>query len=320
MVKVFITGACGFIGSHLVEYLTTLHNIEIYGTKHNPQVTLSEYEDKIKLFECDVKDKNKLSELLKEINPDIIFHLAAQSYPTVSWEEPVRTIEDNVIGTINLFEIIKELNLNPIIFVACSSAEYGYISPDNVPVKEEQALLPLHPYGLSKVAQENLAYQYYKNFGLKTVSGRIFNTTGPRKIRDVISEFSQQIAKIEAGKQEPVMKIGNLDTRRDITDVRDMVRAIWMLTQKAKYGDVYNLSSNHAISIEYILDNLLTLTKKEIKIEVSPSKLRTTDEPIIQGANEKFVEATGWKPEIPFEQTLKDSLDYWRRKHGVSIE
>ncbi len=317
MIKVFITGADGFIASHLIEYLATMPDIEIYGTRYMPQVNIKEYEDKVHLFNCDVRDKDVLKDLIFKISPDVIFHLAAQSYPTVSWANPVGTINDNVLGTINVFEAIKELSINPVVFVACSSAVYGLVNQSKLPVREDYPLLPVNPYGVSKLTQDALAYQYYKNFGIKTIRARIFNTTGPRKIRDAIAEFAQQIARIEAGQQEPVIKVGNLDTRRDITDGRDMVKAFWLSTQKGQYGEAYNFCSNQTVSIKEVLNSLIKMSKVNIKIEVDPAKIRPSDEPVIQGSNEKLVKIIGWKPEIPFEKTLQDTLDYWRKKYGV---
>ncbi len=314
--NVLITGAGGFIGSHLIEYIAeNFPNSRIYGTYYIPTVDISEYSDKAEeMIECDVRKKEDVILAVKKAMPDRVFHLAAQSYPTVSWKEPQRTIDTNVNGTINIFEAIKELKLNPVVFVACSSAEYGIVTPDEVPVKENHSLKPLHPYGVSKVGQENLTYQYFKNFGIKTVAARIFNTTGPRKVGDVMADFSQQIAKIEAGKQESVIRVGNLEAERDITDVRDQVKSFWLATEKAKFGEVYNFCSSQAVKIQDILDKLVFLSKKEIKVEIDTERLRPSDEPIIMGDNSKLVKETGWKPEIGIDKTIRDSLDYWRKK------
>ncbi len=315
--NVLITGAGGFIGSHLIEFVAENYpDVKIYGTYYNPTVDISEYSDKTEeMIECDVRKKEDVFLAIKKAMPDKIFHLAAQSYPTVSWKKPRLTIDINVNGTINIFEAVKKLKLNPIVFVACSSAEYGLVTPEEVPVKETHILKPLHPYGISKVAQENLTYQYFKNFGIRTIAARIFNTTGPRKVGDALADFSSQVAKIEAGEQEAVIKVGNLEAERDITDVRDQIRSFWLATEKAKYGEVYNFCSSKAIKIQYILDKLISISKNEIKVEMDKEKLRPSDEPIILGDNSKLIKETGWKPEIGIDQTIKDSLDYWRGKN-----
>jgi GDP-4-dehydro-6-deoxy-D-mannose reductase len=314
--KVLVTGAEGFIGSHLVEFLIK-KKIEVYGTiwdrEHNRE-NIKHLEDKITLFALDIHDLYRVKEILRKIQPDKIFHLAAQSYPTVSWEEPHRTIVDNMIGTVNIFEALKQLDLNPLVVVASSSAVYGHIENRNMPLKESDELRPLHPYGVSKVGQDLLAYQYYKNFSLKAIRARIFNTTGPRKTHDVASDFSKQVAEIELGKKEPLIKVGNLETYRDITDVRDLVKALWLLSEKGKIGEVYNICSNRTYKIEELLSTLVSLSSKKIKIDQDKDKMRPSDEPVIQGDNSKLIQDTDWKPSYSIEQTLKDMLDYWKEK------
>lgn len=313
--RVLITGACGFIGSHLVDYIyENFPIVKIYGTRYNPQVNLDEIKGKVELFECDVRNKGLLKHIIKQIKPDKIFHLAAQSYPAVSWKDPVGTINDNVLGTVNLFEAIRDLKLDPVILIAGSSAEYGIVTEENLPVKENHALQPLHPYGVSKVAQDLLGYQYFKNDGMKVIRARIFNTTGPRKIRDVCADFSRQIVRIENRSQEAILHIGNLETHRDITDGRDMVKALWIASEKAKFGEAYNFCSGRTIAINGILNALLKLTTTNIEIKQDTEKLRPTDERVILGDNSKLKRDIGWEPEISFDKTIKDTLAYWRQK------
>jgi GDP-4-dehydro-6-deoxy-D-mannose reductase len=313
MKKAIITGINGFIGSWLAEELLA-KGIEVTGTVLNKSNlhNINHIKERLELIFCDIRNKNIVERAIKKVSPELIFHLAAQSFPTVSWQEPIETIETNVIGTVNVFEAVRKLNIEPKILVACSSAEYGLVKPKEVPVKENHSLLPLHPYGVSKVAQDLLAYQYFKNFNISVIRARIFNTTGPRKVNDVCSDFAKQIAEIESGRRPQKMLVGNLNTRRDFIDVRDVVHAFWLLLEKGRYGDAYNICSSKAYLIKDILDKLLSYSEKEINIEIDRRKLRPSDEPIIMGDNTKLRKDCGWKPKISIDKTLKDILEYWR--------
>ena len=224
-------------------------------------------------------------------------------------------METNVIGTVNLFEGLRELRMNPKTLVACSSAEYGFIREDEVPVNENHPLLPLHPYGVSKVAQDLLAYQYFKNFNLNAIRVRIFGTTGPRKVGDACSDFAKEIAKIKLGMKKPVMHVGNLKPRRDLVDVRDMVEALWLLAEKGKIGEVYNACSGRAYKIGDILNMFLKMSSVKIKVKIDPKKLRPSDELVITGDNTKIRKDCGWQPKIPIDETLRDMLDYWKERY-----
>jgi GDP-mannose 4,6-dehydratase len=252
-----------------------------------------------------------VEEIIKKIMPERIYHLAAQSFPTVSWDEPVRTLDTNVIGTTHIFETIKKIELDTVVVVACSSAEYGFVTEDEVPVAETHVLLPLHPYGVSKVGQDLLAYQYFQNFGIKTVRARLFNTTGPRKTNDVCSDFTSRIVKIEKG-MEDRMLVGNLEPKRDITDVADVINALWLLGEKGKMGDAYNICSSKAYRIKDVLDMAVGLSTANIDVKVDENKLRPTDEPIIMGDNTKIRTDCGWVPKMTMEETLDRMLTYWR--------
>jgi GDP-mannose 4,6-dehydratase len=309
--KVWVTGAGGFMGSHLLDFLLE-KGCEVYGTYHSPTTDVSKLNPKATIEQVDVRDEKKVRGMVEKIRPDRIYHLAAQSFPAVSWEKPAYTIEANMIGTINIFEALKELKLTDTkVLIACSSAEYGFVTPDEVPVKESHSLLPLHPYGVSKVGQDLLGYQYYQNFKLWNVRVRIFNTTGPRKAGDVCSDFTKQIVMIEKGKQEPVMKVGNLDVQRAITDVRDIINAFWSAIEDAD-PDVYNLSGAKAYKIGDLLEMLKKMTDAKFEVKQDPALMRPTDEPIIMGDSTKFINKTGWKQSVLIEKTLKDMLDYWR--------
>ena len=310
--RILVTGAGGMMGSHLLDYLIDRKQ-KVLGLDFVPTTDISQLNKEAQYVECDIRDKEKLSNLLNAFKPEIIFHLAAQSYPTVSWYRPNYTLETNIIGTANIFEVIKELNLNPIILIAGSSAEYGFVEESEVPVSEKKELKPLHPYGVSKVAQEMLAYQYHKNFGMKTFTIRIFNTTGPKKINDVCSDFTKQIVMMEKGLQEPILRVGNLYAKRAITDVRDLIEAFWLAVHHCKPGESYNVSGEKVYQVKEIVDLLKKLTKINFTESVEKSLLRTTDEKIIYGDSAKFKETTGWTQKISIEQTLSDMLDCWRK-------
>jgi len=312
LIKDWVTGAAGFMGDYLVEMLVNRGH-EVLATYYRPTTDVKNIDRRARIEECDIRDRERVRGFLLEFKPDRIFHLAAQSYPTVSWEDPWYTIETNVLGTTNIFEGIKELGLDCKILNACSSAEYGFVSQEEVPLKEEHSLKPLHPYGISKVAQEMLAYEYFKNFGIKSISMRIFNTTGPRKVNDVCSDFTKRLVKIEKGKNPgKKLRVGNIKSKRTITDVRDSVRAFQLALDKATIGETYNLSGENVYEIEELIDLLRELVSFNFELEVDPKLLRSSDESIIYGDSWKFKRETGWKQEIPLDQTLNDMLNYWR--------
>lgn len=309
--KIWVTGYGGFMGVHLVDLLESKGD-EVLATYFRPTTDLRNSNPRGQVVECDLRDRAKVNALLAAFRPTKIFHLAAQSYPSVSWDDPWYTIETNVVGTINLFEGVRKLALDCKILNACSSAEYGFVAEDEVPVKEDHALKPLHPYGVSKVSQEMLGYQYYRNFGIKSIAVRIFNTTGPGKTNDVCSDFTKRLVEIAKGiNAEKKLRVGNLRTRRAITDVRDVIRAFDLAMDRATIGETYNLSGEKVYEVQEIVDILREQTGFDFELWQDPELLRPTDEPIIFGSSRKFQEETDWKPEIPLEKTLKDMLDYW---------
>lgn len=310
--RTWVTGFGGFMGVHLVELLQGKGE-ELLATYFKPTTDISAVPSGCRVLECDVRDRKAVFALLKDFKPQNIFHLAAQSYPTVSWDDPWYTIETNVIGTINIFEGVKRIGLDCIILNACSSAEYGFVTEEEVPLRESHSLKPLHPYGVSKMAQEMLAYQYYRNFGIKSVSVRIFNTTGPRKVNDVCSDFTRRLVEIEKGiDPKKDLRVGNMKTRRAITDVRDIIRAFVLALDKATVGETYNLSGDMVYSVQDIVDVLRSLVRFEFGVWPDSQLMRPTDEPIIYGSTNKFRRETGWKQVIPLRDTLRDMLDYWR--------
>ena len=318
--RVLITGITGFAGSHLADYLLAeMPGVEIYGTKRwrSRMENIEHILDEVRLVECDLKDANAVRKTLDEIRPERIFHLAAQSFVPASWRAPSETLENNILSQTNIFEAMRALGLDARIQIAGSSEEYGLVHPDEVPITESNPLRPLSPYAVSKVAQDLLAYQYYRSYGLAAIRTRGFNHTGPRR-GDVFvtSNFAKQIAAIEAGLQEPVIRVGNLSAQRDFTDVRDIVRAYWLALEKGTPGEVYNLASGKAVTIRELLDMLLALSDSDVDVEVDPDRLRPSDVEVLLGDYSKFHADTGWEPRIPLSQTVADLLDFWRQRLG----
>lgn len=317
MKKALITGISGFAGSHLAEYLLDV-GIEVFGMIRWRSRTenIDHIRHKVHLIEADVKDAHSMQSAIAKVQLDYVFHLAAQSFVPTSWHAPVETLTTNVIGTANLLETIRKSNSDPVIHIAGSSEEYGLVYSGELPMKETNPLRPLSPYGVSKVAQDLLARQYHKSYGLKTVVTRAFNHTGPRRGEVfATSNFAKQIVEIEKGVREPVIYVGNLNAQRDFSDVRDVIRAYWLAATKCEYGEVYNICSEKATTIQSVLDLLLKMSKaKGVQVEKDSSRQRPSDVEVLQGDCSKFKKETGWEPQIPFEKTLQDLLDYWRQR------
>ncbi len=337
MERILITGADGFLGSHLTDFYIN-RNASIFALKRPDQAITCLYhytkgkkifnkEEKLNfvgqniqipstnenltILECDIKNKVLLEKIIEKVNPNIIFHFAAQPYVIPSWQNPVDTIETNVIGTINVFEPIKKFRLNTKVIVACSSAEYGTTTKLKRALKENDPILAIHPYGISKIATELLARQYYINFKIPAVITRFFNQTGPRKTNDACSDFAQKIAKIELGLEKPIIHVGNLSTYRDFLGFKDSVNAIWLIATKGALGETYNVCSSMKTKIQDILNTILSFSQKKIKvIENTPEMLRKTDEDIILGNNSKLKEL-GFEVTQPIQDVLKEMYDYW---------
>jgi len=316
--RVLITGITGFAGSHLAEFLIANHpDVKVFGIVRwrSRMENILPIRDNIELCEADLKDMVSLQACLAHVRPDRIFHLAAQSFVPTSWKCPGETFAINATGQINLFESLLSLKQSPLVQVAGSSEEYGRVFPDEIPMKETNPLRPLSPYAVSKVAQDLLGYQYFQSYGLPVVRTRGFNHTGPRRGEVfVTSSLAKQIAAIEKGVKEPVIQVGNLDAKRDFSDVRDIVEAYWLSLEKGEPGEVYNIGSGVSRPIREVLDILLSLSKVNVRVEVDPQRLRPSDVPILLADSSKFVARTGWKPRFSFRQTLSDLLDYWRRQ------
>ena len=316
--KALITGVTGFAGSHLAEYLLAHQpQVEIFGIHRwrSRMENIAHLDGQLTLIEADLTDYHSVYRMLERVQPDYIFHLAAQSFVPTSWNAPAATLDVNVVGQTHLFEAVRSLDLDPVIQIACSSEEYGLVHPDETPIKETNPLRPLSTYAVSKIAQDYLGYQYFQSYGLKAIRTRGFNHTGPRR-GDVFvtSNFAKQLARIKAGLDEPIIRVGNLEALRDFTDVRDMVRAYWLAVTRAKPGEVYNIATGEGIVIRELLDRLIALTDVEVKIEQDPERMRPSDVEILIGDSSKFRADTGWEPEVPFDKTLKDIVDYWRER------
>lgn len=306
------------VGSHLIEYYHG-KGITPVATYHNPTIDITEVSDYCRYEPCDVRNFQQLYDLLKAARPTIIYHLAAQSYPVISWKKPIETMETNVHGTIHLFESIRllresDISYDPMVVVACSSAQYGNsLLAHPEPVTEEVEFLPVHPYGVSKVSQDLLSYQYYATCGIRTIRARIFNTTGTRKINDVVSDFTKRAIQIEK-KQESKFTYGNLQSRRAITDVRDLITALVALAEKGIPGEAYNICGSHIYKMEELIQTIESILSVTLPTQQDPSLFRVIDEPIIVGNANKLIQATGWQQQITINQTITDMLNYWRKK------
>ena len=314
--KALITGITGFVGSHLAELLLK-KNFVVYGTTRprSKIENIDHIKNKLELYDADLLDSHSFYSLVAKIKPDFIFHLAAQSFVPTSWASPANTLETNIVGSVHLFEAVRRAEINPVIQLACSSEEYGLVHENEVPVKETNPLRPLSPYAVSKVAMDYLGYQYNQSYQMKIIMTRAFNHTGPRR-GDVFvcSNFAKQIALIEKEKQSSTIFVGDLFSKRDFTDVRDVIRAYLLAVKKCTPGEVYNIASGKTWEIKKVLEILLSFSKVKIDIKEDPKRLRPSDVPILLGDASKFRKKTGWQPEISFEKTLKDLLNYWRER------
>lgn len=316
--KILITGITGFVGSHLAEYVLNLNEGPVvYGLCRwrSPRDNLAKIYNKITLLEADLCDLSALIRHFKVIKPDIIFHLAAQSYVLTSFNSPIHTLWSNVIGTTNLLEAVRITEIDPVIHICSSSEVYGQVSEADVPIRETCPFKPASPYAVSKVGEDMIALQYWLSYNMKTIRTRMFTHTGPRR-GDVfaMSFFAKQVAAGELGLSEPVIRVGNLNSVRTFCDVRDAVKAYWILVNKCKAGEVYNIGGDRTLTIGQALDILLSFSQKEFKIKIDPQLLRPSDVTLQIPCIDKFNNETGWKPEIPLEKTLQDILNYWKEE------
>jgi len=316
MAQALITGINGFAGSHLADFLLSKgYQISgiIYDLEENRNI--DHIKERLTLRECDIRDEARLNEVISQSSPDEIYHLAAIAHVPTSYRNPKLTFEVNLYGSLNLFEAAKAVSRDIKVLYVGSASEYGDVRDVEIPMSEDVPLRPVDPYSVSKVSADMLAFQYFKSFNMHMVRVRPFNHIGPRQSPGyVVSNFAKQIAEIEKGWKEPVISVGNLEAKRDFTDVRDMVRAYWLALQRGEPGEVYNICSGKALSIKELLQKLLAMAKKDIEVKQHPGKVRPSDVPLSLGDCSELREKTGWKPKIPVEKTLQDALDYWRRR------
>ena len=317
--RLLITGITGFVGSHMAEYALA-QGAEVVGSYRWRSKTenIDHLRSKITLIESDLRDLSSVRGRVEASSPDWVVHLAAQSCVGTSWASPAETLSTNIISQVNLLEAIRGLNLSPRFIAVGTSEEYGLVAPGELPISETNPLRPLSPYAVSKVGQDMMGYQYFKSYGLPIIRTRAFNHEGPRR-GDVFvtSNFAKQVAEIEVGLRPPTMSVGDLKPRRDYSDVRDIVRGYWMLLDRGEPGDVYNLCSGRSWAIQDVLDFLLAESRvKNISVHTDPARLRPSDVMLLEGDPGKIHRAIGWKVEIPFEQTLRELLDYWRHRLG----
>jgi len=313
--KVLIIGSAGFVGGHLVEYLSLLPTVEVFASKLSTERLEDICIANKNIFNLDILNKDEVENILKRICPDYIIHLAAQSSVSYSWKEPALTFNVNLIGTINVLEAVRKTGIHTRILLIGSAEEYGDIKPEELPINESRDVDPSNPYAISKASQEMVAGMYEKVYNMEIVMVRAFNHIGPGQSPVfAISDFAKQIAEIERDIHEPVILVGNLEAKRDFTDVRDIVRGYWELVQNGVKGEIYNIGSGTCYSLQSLLDRMIGMSNKEIDIKVDPDKLRPVDIPELRADISKINGHVHWQPQIKMDVTLSDILDYWRTK------
>lgn len=312
--RALITGAAGFVGGHLAEAIHAETDWEVWGTILGVEDPRSVPGD-VSILQIDLREPDRVRSAIEQARPDTIFHLAGQAYVPQSWTDPWATYQTNVRSQLNLLQAVSAIGLKPKIMVVGSNEEYGWVDERDLPIDEDTPLRPNSPYSVSKIAQDFMGLQYFLDRDLPVVRVRPFNHIGPRQNdRFVAPSFAKQIVEIERGLKPPILKLGNMATRRDFTDVRDMCRAYILTVQKGEAGEVYNIGSGQARSVRELLDTMLAHSSINVTEETDPAKMRPSDVPVSYCDPTKFKRQTGWEPRISFEETLIDILDDWRQK------
>ncbi len=313
--RALITGINGFAGGHLAEHLLSKTAWQVWGVARGGIANLPSLHGHVQAVDVDLLDSTTVQHLMHEAQPDVVFHLAAQAHVPTSFEDPAGTLTGNILMQLYLFEAIRAAQLDPRVLIVSTGEVYGAVQQVDNPIDESMPLRPVNPYAVSKAAQDLLAYQYHVAHKLRIVRVRPFNHTGPRQGDGyATTAFAHQIARIEAGLQPPIVKVGNLDAERDISDVRDIVCAYQLAVEQGEPGAVYNLGSGKPVAIRMILDLLLNLSDTDIKVETDPHLMRPVDVPVIACDASRFQKHTGWRSRIPLKQTLQDVLNDWRER------
>lgn len=322
MEKVLITGITGFVGSHLADYLLTMPEVELHGIKRwhlSRMDNVRHIEERVQWHDCNILDASSVRKTVREVMPDIIFHMASESFVSPSWDNPREYMDTNYLGTVNFLDAIRDLKPDTKFHIPGSGEEYGDIHPDELPITELTVLRPVNPYAVTKVAQDLIGYVYYRSYGLQVYRTRTFNHEGPRRDKVFgIPWYAYQIARIEAGKQEKLLKVGEIDDKRNFTHVSDIVRAYWLAVHKCTPGELYLVGSDEndkVYTFRQALERLISMSTVDgIRYTQDPRYVRPTKVPYLIGDTGKFREATGWRPEISFERILQDTLEYWRAR------
>lgn len=313
MKKALIIGAAGFVGNYLIDHIQKNCVWSIVVTKMQREKIERQG---IQIYDLDIMDRDAVSKLLKSVRPDYIFHLAAQSSVAFSWKNPGLTVDVNIKGSLNVLDAIRTLDYKPRILLIGSGEEYGRVRPEEVPIREDSVVIrPGNIYAATKACQNMIGGIYARAYEMDVMMARAFNHIGPNQSSMfVVADFCRQLAEIENGLREPFIKVGNLNVQRDFSDVRDVVRAYTLLMEHGKAGEIYNVGSGKAVEIQYILNHILAYARVPVTVEVDRERLRPVDVPIIEADITKLVTCTGWKREITLEQTIQETLEYWRKQ------
>ena len=322
--RVLITGISGSGASYLAEYIIANHpKVEVHGAGrwHSTTVTdnLAAIRDKITMHECDLLDFSSILTVLEKSKPDAIFHLAAHANVRASFQTPLSVLNNNIMGTANLFEAVRSAKINPLIQLCSTSEVYGIVDPKNVPIKEETPMCPSSPYAVSKVSQDMLGYSYFKAYKMPIIRTRMFTYLNPRRTDLFATSFARQVVRIEMGLQKELVH-GNLDSIRTIIDVRDAMKAYWDALMYCEPGEAYNIGGITTMSVREFLDTLISLAKKPIPTRVDPALLRPSDVTLQIPDTSKFRAATGWEPEYSFKESMKHLMDHWRKEIAKEIK